>query len=88
MPKEEMNGVAKFLESRELLREALEVATDPDYKFDLAVQLNDLPVAHQIAQEVDSEVKWKQLGQLAMSAGETWLQPHCNIEPDMILRLA
>lgn len=64
-----MDTVARFLESREMVREALEIAIDPDYKFELAVQLRDLPVAHSIAKTVDSEVKWKQLGEMAMASG-------------------
>ncbi len=35
-------SVARFLESRGMLEDALEIATDPDYKFDLAVQLGRL----------------------------------------------
>ena len=38
-------SVARFLESRGMLEDALEVATDLDYKFDLAVQLGRLEVA-------------------------------------------
>jgi coatomer subunit beta' len=84
--------------------EALEIATDADYKFDLAVQLGKLEVAkvlnnllsyqtierifydvlfvyilnliaiycnvQAIAIEAQSESKWKQLGELAMSTGK------------------
>ncbi|XP_062073268.1 coatomer subunit beta'-1-like [Humulus lupulus] len=39
IPPEHHNSVARFLESRGMLDDALEVATDPDYKFDLAIQL-------------------------------------------------
>ncbi|GMH35365.1 hypothetical protein BSKO_03233 [Bryopsis sp. KO-2023] len=77
IPEDQMNTVARFLESRDLVREALEVATDPDYRFELAVQLGDLPVAHEIAKTVDSEVKWKQLGELAMSSGKLTLAEDC-----------
>lgn len=38
-------SVARFLESRGMLEDALEVATDPNYRFDLAVQLGRLEVA-------------------------------------------
>ncbi|RWW10996.1 hypothetical protein GW17_00025430 [Ensete ventricosum] len=50
-----------------MLEDALEVATDPDYRFDLAVQLGRLEIAKAIAMEVQSESKWKQLGELAIS---------------------
>lgn len=39
------DSVARFLESRGMLEDALNVATDPDYKFDLAVQLGKLEMA-------------------------------------------
>ncbi|PWA74638.1 coatomer beta' subunit (COPB2) [Artemisia annua] len=38
-------SVALFLESRGMIEEALEVATDPDYRFDLAIQLGKLEIA-------------------------------------------
>jgi coatomer subunit beta' len=85
-----------------MLEEALEIATDADYKFDLAVQLGKLEIAkvhsvflslyrehccnvfdaakllnfrtlffvQDIAVEAQSESKWKQLGELAMSTGK------------------
>jgi coatomer subunit beta' len=45
IPKEHLNSVARFLESRGMLEDALEVATDADYRFDLSVQLGRLDVA-------------------------------------------
>lgn len=39
------SSVAHFLESRGMIEEALEVATDPDYRFELAIQLGRLEVA-------------------------------------------
>ena len=65
-----MNNVAKFLESRGMPEQALDVATDTDYRFELAVQLGRLDTALAIAGEADSESKWKQLGELAMSSGK------------------
>jgi coatomer subunit beta' len=37
--------VAHFLESRGMIEDAIEVATDPDYRFELAIQLGRLEVA-------------------------------------------
>ena len=37
--------MAHFLESRGMPENALEVATDPNYRFDLAVQLERLDIA-------------------------------------------
>lgn len=88
-----------------MLDEALEVATDPDYRFDLAIQLGKLDIARvklylfsplivkllkgflwsklqekimvacyqEIATQVQSESKWKQLGALALSTGKVFL---------------
>ncbi|KAJ7540716.1 hypothetical protein O6H91_10G027900 [Diphasiastrum complanatum] len=77
IPTEQLNSVARFLESRGMLEDALEVATDPDYRFELAVQLGRLEVAKAIAEEAQSESKWKQLGELAMSAGKLDLAEEC-----------
>jgi len=40
-----LHSVAHFLESRGMIEDALEVATDPDYRFDLAIHLGKLDVA-------------------------------------------
>ncbi|CAN6456316.1 unnamed protein product [Victoria cruziana] len=79
IPKEQLNSVAHFLESRGMLEDALEVATDPNYKFDLAVQLGRLEVAKAIAVEVQGESKWKQLGELAMSTGKLEMAEECMV---------
>merc|ERR1719189_2707028 len=70
IPTEHHNGLARFLESRGLLTEALSVATEPDYKFELAIQLGELHIAKTIAEDSSSESKWRQLGELAMNAGD------------------
>ncbi|KAF9617296.1 hypothetical protein IFM89_035240 [Coptis chinensis] len=77
IPTEHYNSVARFLESRDMMEEALEVATDPNYRFDLAIQLGKLEVAKAIASEAHSESKWKQLGQLAMSSGKLEMAEEC-----------
>ncbi|KAG0532296.1 hypothetical protein BDA96_04G096000 [Sorghum bicolor] len=77
IPKEQYDSVARFLESRGMLEEALEIATDTNYKFDLAVQLGRLEIAKAIATEVQSESKWKQLGELAMSNGKLEMAEEC-----------
>ncbi|KAG0457837.1 hypothetical protein HPP92_022994 [Vanilla planifolia] len=77
IPKEHLNSVAHFLESRGMKEDALAVATDPNYKFDLAIQLGQLDVAKEIATEAQSESKWKELGKLAMSSGKLELAEEC-----------
>ncbi|XP_059285920.1 coatomer subunit beta'-2-like [Lycium ferocissimum] len=70
-------SVAHFLESRGMIEEALEVATDPDYRFELAIQLGKLDIAQEIAAVAQSESKWKQLGDLAMSSGRLEMAEDC-----------
>ncbi|XP_009786504.1 coatomer subunit beta'-2-like [Nicotiana sylvestris] len=77
IPKEHHNSVARFLESRGMIEEALEVATDPDYRFELAIQLGKLDIAKEIAVVAQSESKWKQLGDLAMSSGRLETAEEC-----------
>ncbi|KAK6153692.1 hypothetical protein DH2020_013331 [Rehmannia glutinosa] len=77
IPKEQLNSVARFLESRGMIEDALEVATDPDYRFELAIQLGKLEIAKEIATVAQSESKWKQLGELAMSTGMLEMAEEC-----------
>ncbi|PBK63488.1 coatomer protein [Armillaria solidipes] len=70
LPKEQLNKVARFLESRDLKELALQVTTDPDHKFDLSLQLDDLDTAIEIARsipELEAEAKWKSLGDRALT---------------------
>ena len=67
LPKEQRNRVARFLEGLELKEMAMEVTTDIEHQFDLALQLSKLEVAYSIAQQSDSDQKWKQLGDYALA---------------------
>ncbi|KAG1807294.1 coatomer WD associated region-domain-containing protein [Suillus subaureus] len=70
LPKEQLNKVARFLEGRDLKELALQVTTDPDHKFDLSLQLDDLDTAVDIARsalESESETKWKAIGDRALT---------------------
>ncbi|KAK0443982.1 coatomer protein [Desarmillaria tabescens] len=70
LPKEQLNKVARFLEGRDLKELALKVTTDPDHKFDLSLQLDDLDTAVEIARsipELEAEAKWKSLGDRALT---------------------
>ncbi|CAN1177663.1 Coatomer subunit beta'-2 [Linum perenne] len=79
IPQEHHNSVARFLESRGMKDEALEVATDSDYKFELAIQLGKLEIAKEIAVIARNENKWKLLGQLALSKGKLELAEECML---------
>ncbi|GLC41850.1 hypothetical protein PLESTM_001257800 [Pleodorina starrii] len=77
IPQDQHNSVARFLEAKGMVSTALQVATDQDYRFDLAVQLGDLEVAQAIAVTLDSMPKWKQLGEMALTAGKLDLAAEC-----------
>ncbi|KAJ8083114.1 Coatomer subunit beta' [Marasmius tenuissimus] len=70
LPKDQLNKVARFLEGRDLKELALEITTDPDHKFDLSLQLDDLDAALEIVKtvpELEAEMKWKALGDRALT---------------------
>ncbi|KAG0297357.1 hypothetical protein BGZ96_006736 [Linnemannia gamsii] len=79
VPHEQLNKIARFLESQDLKELALEVSTDQEHKFDLAIQLERLDEAVVIARLSDSEPKWKTLGDCAMNKWKINLAEECFI---------
>lgn len=78
VPQDQMNKVARFLEGQGYKDLALEVATDPEHRFDLALSLNDLETALEIAREANAEShKWKTIGDAALSAWNLKLAEEC-----------
>lgn len=77
VPADQRTRVAHFLEKQGFMKQALVVSTDSDHRFDLALQLKEMRTAYQIAQETDSEEKWKLLGDLALSQFEFGLAKEC-----------
>jgi len=77
VPKEQRTRVAHFLEKQGFKKQALAVSTDPEHKFDLAIQLGDLATATTLAKEAASEQKWKQLAELATSRAQFDLAQQC-----------
>ncbi|KAK8079476.1 coatomer subunit beta' [Apiospora hydei] len=53
IPENEMNKIARFLEGQGHKEMALEVATDPEHKFELALSLNQLEIALELAKQAD-----------------------------------
>ena len=47
--------MARFLESRGMVEDALEVATDPDYRFELAIQLGKLEIAQVLTADLSEQ---------------------------------
>ncbi|XP_012890126.1 PREDICTED: coatomer subunit beta' [Dipodomys ordii] len=58
-------------------QQALTVSTDPEHRFELALQLGELKIAYQLAVEAESEQKWKQLAELAISKCQFGLAQEC-----------
>ncbi|XP_047450209.1 coatomer subunit beta'-like [Mugil cephalus] len=77
IPVEQRPRVAHFLEKQGYRQQALAVSTDPDHKFELALQLGELETAHQLALEAKSEQKWKQLAELATTKCQFSLAQEC-----------
>ncbi|KAG8937127.1 hypothetical protein FRC02_006327 [Tulasnella sp. 418] len=80
VPVEQRNKVARFLEAQNLKELALDVSTDPDHRFDLAVQLGDLETALSIASSTpdpESHSKWKVVGDKALDAWKFELAKRC-----------
>ncbi len=77
IPKEQRTRVAHFLEKQGFKQQALAVSSDPEHKFELAVQLGDLKVAYDLACEAQSEQKWKQLAELATASSKFDMAQEC-----------
>ncbi|KAJ6787010.1 hypothetical protein PWT90_08401 [Aphanocladium album] len=77
IPSDQLNKIARFLEGQGHKELALEVATDPEHKFDLALGLNQLDIALELARAADVEHKWKTVGDAALAAWDVALAAEC-----------
>jgi coatomer subunit beta' len=77
IPTDQLNKIARFLEGQGHKELALEVATDPEHKFELALALGELPIALELAKEADVEHKWKTVGDAALAAWDIVLAAEC-----------
>ncbi|KAK2616333.1 Coatomer subunit beta' [Conoideocrella luteorostrata] len=77
IPSDQLNKIARFLEGQGHKELALEVATDPEHKFDLALSLNQLDTALELARTADVEHKWKTVGDSALAAWDVALAAEC-----------
>ncbi|KAL9123803.1 MAG: hypothetical protein Q9217_006806 [Psora testacea] len=74
---DQKNKIARFLEGQGYKEMALEVATDPEHRFDLALSIGNLPIALAIAREADVEHRWKTVGDAALTAWNLALAEEC-----------
>ncbi|KAK3687894.1 coatomer WD associated region-domain-containing protein [Podospora appendiculata] len=79
IPQDQLNKIARFLEGQGHKELALEVATDSEHKFDLALALNHLDIALEIAREADVDHKWKTLGDAGLAAWDIPLATECFV---------
>lgn len=77
IPEEQKNKIARFLEGQGYKDHALEIATDAEHRFDLALGLGQLQIALQLARDADVEHKWKTVGDAALSAWDLALAQEC-----------
>lgn len=90
IPRSEYTAVARFLESQGFKNEALAVSPDLEHRFELAIDLRNLSVAHTVLVEydvncvdqdhdsTDYQNKWRRLGDLALSQGNVELAQTCS----------
>ena len=79
VPHEEHNRIARFLEAQGFKEEALQVATDPEHQFELAISLNKLQAAYEYTLSSPTEAKWKQIADMAMLASNIALAEECLV---------
>ncbi|RAL58979.1 hypothetical protein DID88_009270 [Monilinia fructigena] len=77
IPGDQLNKIARFLEGQGHKELALEVATDSEHKFELALALGHLPIALELAREADVEHKWKTVGDAALAGWDVALAAEC-----------
>lgn len=77
IPQDQLNKIARFLEGQGHKELALEVATDSEHKFDLALALGHLQIALDLAKEADVEHKWKTVGDAALTGWDVALAAEC-----------
>lgn len=77
IPREQWTRVAQFLEKQGFRKQALAVSQDPEHRFELAISLGELDTAKELAQQSDSEEKWRQLAQVATLKSDLVLAGEC-----------
>ncbi|ERF69663.1 Coatomer subunit beta [Endocarpon pusillum Z07020] len=77
IPSDQLNKIARFLEGQGYKELALDVATDPEHRFELALSLGNLLIALEIAREADAEHRWKTVGDAALAAWDIRLAEEC-----------
>ncbi|KAK5030953.1 Coatomer subunit beta' [Exophiala sideris] len=77
VPEDQMNKIARFLEAQGHKELALDVASDPEHRFELALGLSNLAVALEIARESDIQAKWSAVADKALELWDVKLAEEC-----------
>ncbi|KAJ2766509.1 Coatomer subunit beta' [Coemansia nantahalensis] len=77
VPADQRHRIAKFLEAEDMRELALDVTTDPEQRFDLAIQLSRLDIASELAEESGAEAKWRIVGDCALRSWNFALAERC-----------
>lgn len=80
IPSDQHNKVAHFLDSQGMKMAALGMATDAEFKFELAIQLKRLELAYELAMQSESVQKWRDLGDLALAEWKISLAEKCFLK--------
>lgn len=79
VPKENYVQLARFLDNQGQKQLAMAISPDVEHRFELAIELNLLKEAYEIAKNSQDagEQKWRQLGTLALGHGDFKLAEEC-----------
>lgn len=77
IPEDQRAKIARFLEGQGYKELALEVATEKEHRFELALALGRLEIALELARDADVEHKWKTVGDAALVAWDVRLAEEC-----------
>jgi coatomer subunit beta' len=67
---QQINKIARFLESNGDIQKAFEIVKDTNIKFEYAVRLGDITEASRLAELQSDSKKWKQIGDLSLKEGD------------------
>lgn len=82
VPKSQHSKLAKFLESNNQPQMAYQISQDANHKFELALQLNLIQDAFEIAEQQASPEKWKKVGDISLMKGQFSLAEQCYLKSD------
>ncbi|KAG4302136.1 hypothetical protein PCK1_001408 [Pneumocystis canis] len=80
IPQNQIAKIARFLDGQGYKDLALNITTDLEQRFDLAIQLHKLDIAVEVANKMNMESKWKTIGDVSLSVWDLSLAEECYIK--------